>query len=441
MNESGLSRRHFIGGSMAAAVGGLLYERELAAQMVAPSVSLPISELRPTGPLDEAYWWKVRGQFNVLDGLTFMNNGTLGPMPRVVYEANDRYIREVSEDPTNGYRNADIDKVREKVADFVGAMADEITLTRSTTEGMNIFAHGLDWNEGDEVLMCSHEHGGGRGPYLTLEKRKGIKIKVIEIPSPPESVEQIVSLYEQAITPQTRVLMVSHATYVTGLIMPIKELSEMVHSKGVLISVDGAHPLGMMDLDFHDMGCDHYAAAGQKWMLCGTGTGVSYIKRDVQERVWPIMGWVDAERAKKIGARKYERFGQRDVPSTLGMGAAVDFQNTIGKANIEARDRELSVRLRKGLEEIQGVKMWTSTDMKLSAGLTLFSVRDIPMANVQKGIMAMDNVYIRTMGTGSLNACRASTHFYNMPGEVDRLLECVRHIASNASKYMEPTTA
>ena len=93
-----------------------------------------------------------------------MNNGTLGPMPRVVFDANERYMREIMEDPTNSGRAEEIDKVREKVAQFVGATADEIALTRSTTEGMNIFAHGFNWKAGDEVLYCTHEHGGGTGP-------------------------------------------------------------------------------------------------------------------------------------------------------------------------------------------------------------------------------------------------------------------------------------
>ena len=422
---------------MAAAVGGLtagLGEARLRAfggQTLTPALSL--DALKPTGPLDEAYWWKVRSQFNVVDGLTYMNNGTLGPMPRVVFEANERYMREIMEDPTNSGRAEEIDKVREKVAEFVGATADEIALTRSTTEGMNIFAHGYNWKAGDEVLYCTHEHGGGTGPYKNLEKRVGIKIVTIELPAPPPSVDQIVSLYEKAITPRTRVIMVSHVTYVTGLVTPVKELADLAHRRGVLISVDGAHPLGMMDLNLHALGVDHYAAAGQKWLMCGTGTGVCYVKRDLQDRIWELMG---PPADPKRGARKYEGFGQRDVPDALGMGAAIDLQLAVGKKNIEARDRALSTRLRSGLKEIPGVKVWTSNDPSLSAGLTLFSVRDIPMANVQKAIMGRDRVYIRTMGTGNLNGCRASTHLYNMPEEVDRLLSGVKYVADNASRFM-----
>lgn len=400
-------------------------------QVIAPTLSA--AALKPFGPLDEAYWWKVRSQFNILDGMTFMNNGTEGPVPRVVIEANERFFREIAENPSNNYRREEIDEVRALVAGFVGAEPGEIALTRSTTEGMNIFTHGLDWKAGDEVIYCSHEHGGGIGCITTMAKRVGIKPVVINIPSPPQSIDQIVGLYEKAITPRTKVIMVSHITYVTGLVTPVKELADLAHRRGLLISVDGAHPLGMMDLNLKALNVDHYAAAGQKWLMCGTGTGVCYIKREVQDRIWPLMG---PPGDPKDGAKKYEAVGQRDVPSVLGMTAAVELQRAIGKTNIEARIRALSTRFRTGLKAIPGVKMWTSEDPAFAAGLTLFSVRDIPMANVQQAILSRDRIYIRTMTTGKLNAVRAATHIYNMPDEVDHLLASIRHVSENSSRYM-----
>lgn len=433
--DGGVSRRGFIGSAVAGAIGtasaGLAPRRVFGYGGQDPKPALSLDSLKSTGPIDEAYWWKVRSQFNIVDGMTFMNNGTEGPVPRIVTEANERYFREIAEDPSNNYRREEIDKVRERIAAFVGANPDEIAITRSTTEGMNIFTHGLDWKPGDEVVFNTHEHGGGIGPYTTLEKRIGIKIVRVEIPSPPQSIDQIVGLYEKAITPRTKVLMVSHITYVTGLVTPVKELAELAHRRGLLISVDGAHPLGMLDLDLKTMNIDHYAAAGQKWLMCGTGTGVCYVKRALQDRVWPLMGPPGDPAA---GAKKYEAFGQRDVPSALGMVAALDLQLAIGKKNVEARVRSLSSRLRTGLKDVPGVKMWTSESPTLSAGLTLFTVRDIPMANVQKAIWSHDRIWIRTMGTGNLNACRAATHIYNMPGEVDRLIASVRWVSENASK-------
>ena len=176
---------------------------------------------------------------------------------------------------------------------------------------------------------------------------------------------------------------------------------------------------------------DHYSAAGQKWLMCGTGTGVCFVKRELQDRVWPLMG---PPGDPKDGAKKYESFGQRDVPSALGMVAALDLQLAIGRKNVEERVRFLSTRLRNGLKEIPGVKLWTSNDPQLAAGLTSFTVRDIPMANVQKAIWNHDRIYIRTMATGNLNACRAATHIYNMPGEVDRLIASVKWVSENAAK-------
>jgi len=440
MNRA-ISRRGFISGSLVGTVGGL--SARLLGAETKPIGPAPLSSLKPLGAPDETYWRKVRTQFNLVDRMIFMNNGTLGPAPRVVLDANARVEREVAEDPTNGYRDEDRNAVRAEVAKFVGATPDEIALPRSTSEGMNIFTHGLDWKAGDEVLMCSHEHGGGIGPYRTLAERVGVKINWIDVPSPPESIDQTVGLFERAVTPKTRVILVSHITYVTGLVMPVKELSELAHRKGLLISVDGAHPVGMMEVNLAQLGCDHYAAAGQKWLLAGTGTGICYLKKDVQDRIWPMMGWVDRE-AKKPGdrgARKYELNGQKHAPSVLGMAAALELQNTIGKAPIEVRVRDLSQRVKLGLKEIPGVKLWTSMDPKLSAALTLFSVREVPMENVQKAMMEQFGVYIRTMTTGKLNACRVSTHFYNMPDEVDRLLEGVRHIAGHSESYMAKPTA
>ena len=171
------SRRRFLrgvsGGVVATGAALAAGRTSLAArageQVIAPTLSA--ANLKPTGPLDEAYWWKVRSQFNILDGMTFMNNGTEGPVPRVVLEANERFFREIAENPSNNYRREEVDVVRGEVARFVGANADEIALTRSTTEGMNIFTHGLDWKAGDEVIYCSHEHGGGIGCITTMSKR------------------------------------------------------------------------------------------------------------------------------------------------------------------------------------------------------------------------------------------------------------------------------
>ena len=439
--NSRVSRRRFIGGSISAAVGGLAAASIPQTALAEPRISTtPLDALKVPENPDEAFWWLIRSQFNIQDGLTFMNNGTFGPPPRVVLEEHAKIQRDLSTDPRANYRSEELHENKTVLADFFGAMPEELAYMRSTTEGMNNFANGIDFREGDEVLMNTHEHPGGYGAYRSLEHHRGIQINEIEIPILPESVDQVVELYENAISRRTRVIVVSHITYISGLLTPVKELSEMAHRRGLLISVDGAHPPGMIDVDFHDIGCDHYAAAGQKWLLAGTGTGLGFFKQEIQDQIHPLMGadgheeeghWVMHE-----DAGRYEHCGQRHISTALGLKTAVEFQNRIGKENIEGRVRLLATQLRQGLLEIPGVKLQTPLDPRLGAGLTHFSIEGVPMDKVRQGIMDLGHIHIRTSSRGTVTGCRASTHFYNMPEEVDELLRCIRFIAEHPADYM-----
>jgi selenocysteine lyase/cysteine desulfurase len=435
------SRRQFLGRSAVTALGvaavGLLGSRAQAQQSHPAQIDpLPgLDQLKLTGIPDENYWRKVRSQFNLNGGLTFLNNGTLGPVPRVVTELHEHWDRTLSEDPTNSFRSAELDVVRKQLAGFVNAAPEEVALTRSTTEGMNIFAHGLSWKAGDEVILSTLEHFGATDAYKGLEQRYGIKIKTIELPADPQTVEQVVSAYEQAITANTRVIVVSHVAYVNGLVLPIKELADLAHRKGLLISVDGAQSFGVLPLDVQALGVDHYAAPGQKWLLAGTGTGFTYIQKDLQDKVLPLMGYFGPEGRKGGGppihpsARRYEQNGQYNIPAALGIGAALDLQLAINKANIEARARELATRLRSGLKEIRGAKLWTSADPRFSANLTTVSLDSQSPQDIAKALLDRAGIVVRTVKTDTVNGIRVSTHFYNYPDEIDRLLSVVRSLA------------
>ena len=429
-----VSRRHFLCGSMTALAAGLsatpLHSR-------APfSLSPPESEsqtwrehLDSSGGLDDAYWEKVRQEFNIVDSITYMNNGTMGPVPRSVVEAQTRYLIDIAADPRIGGWDR-VEPVREKLAKFVGANADEIVMTRSTTEGMKIFSRGLDLRRGDEVLMSSHEHPGGYGPWRAREDRDGIIVRTVDIPAPPNSVDEVIDICERALRPETRVLVVSYPIFVTGLLMPIKGLAEMAHRHDVLLSVDGAHALGMLDLNLHDMGCDHFTTAGQKWLLAGSGTGMAYFSSEIQDRVWGDM-W---RRTPAQGARKYESSGQRHLPSALGMGDALDFQLAIGKTNIETRIRQLAKRLKDGLGDLPAVGLGTSGSAEMSGGLTTFYIDGVPKANIQQALMDREGIYLPGSGLNDF-ACRVSTHFYNTADEVDRVIQVVQHIVENRADY------
>jgi selenocysteine lyase/cysteine desulfurase len=431
---SGVSRRGFLGGSLAALAAGVAAPSpELEAAAAAPSWR---ERVQAPGMPDAAYWQRVRREFNFVDDVSYMNTGTMGPIPTPVVDAQTRYLRELAADP---HARRDLEPIRDKLAAFVGADPDEILFTRSTTEGMKVFCRGLDLAPGDEVLMSTHEHPGGYGPWRAREDRDGVVVRTVDIPAPPESAAQVIDICERAIRPETKVLVVSYPIFVTGLLMPIAGLAEMAHRHDVLLSVDGAHALGMLDLDMHAMGCDHFTTSGQKWLLAGSGTGMAYFSRGVQDRVWRDIAldpeiWRVWPGSSGDGARKYEASGQRHLPSLWGMGDALDFHLAIGKANIERRIRRLATRLKDGLAAIPGAGVGTSGAAELSGGLTTFWVDGVPKANLTKALMDRERIYLPG---GRLNdyACRCSTHFFNTEDDVDRVLEVVRHVAGNRGMY------
>ena len=429
----GSPRRAFLSGTFGSLIGARAGGVDAAqAQTPPPPSPLPVlADLQPKGAVDEAYWLRVRREFNLRDRLIFMNNGTFGPASRRVVEANERMCRELAEDPVDNYRAAERDRVREHLAQFVGATPDEIALTRSTTEAVSIFAHGIDWRPGDEVVMATHEHAGGQGAYLTIAERRQITLRFVDLPAPIEDPEQVVDLYAKAITSKTRLIMASHIMFVNGLLVPAREISSLGRSRGVLVSIDGAHAVGMIAVDIGAIGCDHYAAAGQKWLLAGSGTGLCYVKQDAQKKLWPLMGHWDPAWTYPMTARKFEGNGQKNIPSIMGMSEAVALMNTIGKGNVEMRVRQLADRLRSGLREIKGVRLFTPRNPRLNCGITTFAVDGV--SNVALGSALLERHGIKVLvlpddsgPTKAWNSVRVSTHIYNLPDEVDRLLECVR---------------
>jgi len=437
-NPSSPVRRLFLGRTAATGVGlttaGLFGASGQVVAENAPAANvLALPELtKLAGRPDEGYWGKVRQQFEFVPGLAFLNNGTLGPVPTVVAAEHERWDRALARDPRNSFRQTEIESVRGKLAALVNASPDEIAITHSTTEGVNIFAQGLDWRAGDEVILGSLEHRAVIDAYAGLEKRHGIKIVTVALPTLPKSPAQLVEAYQKAITPRTRLIVVSQVSYVNGLLAPVKELAELAHRRGLLISVDAAQSFGVVPLDVKALAIDHYAAPGQKWLLAGTGTGFSYFRQGIQNQVWPLTGFYDASStvARNHTARRYEHSGQINVAAALGIGAAVDFHQAVGPANIEKRDRELSEHLRQGLAKLAGVKLFTPQESALTASLTSFAVNGLKPDDLVKALNERFQVFVRTINVGEVVGVRASTHFYNTHDEVERLLAGVRTLAA-----------
>jgi selenocysteine lyase/cysteine desulfurase len=429
---AGPSRRRFLQAFAAGSAGALAAS---AMRLEASPFARPRGGLGQAPPEDSnseaAFWEGVRREFLVSDELAYMNSGTLGPMPKPVYYAVVDAYRALSADPgrENTRHNLAQGGLREKLAAFVGADPTEIALTRNTTEGMSFVANGLDLAAGDEVLLSHHEHPGGLEPWKLKAKRRGIVVRELPFPLPTPDPAAVLNRFEDAITPRTKVISVSHVTFPTGCMLPVKELAALARPRGILTVVDGAHGIGMLALDMHDLGIDFYASSPYKWMGGPVGTGFLYLRQESQQQVWPTVantGWDDPERA----AARYDRLGQRAGPLLMATSAALDFQNAIGRQRIEQRIRALAGRLRERLAEIPQVQVHTSAHPLLACGLTGFALEGFDRRDVVDTLWRRHHIWVRHTDLG-LNTVRVSTHHYNTEAQVDRVAEALRDILAN----------
>ncbi len=372
---------------------------------------------------EDEFWRRVRGEFLLDKDWIYLNNGTLGPSPKPVYYTLMERYRDLAQDPgqPNADQRAGADEVRRKAAAFLGADVDEIALVRNTTEGMNFMLSGLDLEAGDEILVTFHEHGGGMNPCRLKAKRAGAVIKEVRWPAPADDPDVILQAFEDAITPRSKVMMVSHVMYQSGSALPLKALATLARSKGIITCIDGAHPPGMLAMDMHDLGIDYYASSSHKWLCAPTGCGILYLRRASQEQLWPTVaatGWDD----EKLGAARYDRMSQRAHPLVLAQGAAIDFQNAIGRERVEQRIRALYAYSRTRLAALPGITFHTSNNPQLNNGLLAFTLPELKNADIVHTLKQRHRIWTRTMEY-DLNAVRIATHIYNTEAEIDALVE------------------
>lgn len=181
------------------------------------------------------------------------------------------------------------EEVRKKIADLFSVSEEEIALIHNTMEGMNLIARSFDLQPGDEVILADHEHASGTIPWEVWQESKGVKLIRPTLPVLPKSVDEVVSIYKKAITSRTKVISMCHIVNTNGMILPVKEVSEMAHARGILVAVDDAQSAGMLQIDLHDLGCDFYAASSHKWLFSPKGVGILYAKESSQHHLKPLM--------------------------------------------------------------------------------------------------------------------------------------------------------
>lgn len=403
-----------------------------AETVTAEAATLPATSLRETDA--DAYWDRLRSEQFVMPGKrAFLNTGSLGVAARPVLDAVSGYLEQaaaldigelqVERYPRWGYETLDAE--RSELAAFVGCSKDELAITHNATESMSIIAGGMPLEQGAEVLLTDQEHPSGRGPWQVREAKGELKTRVVDLPLPPDSPEQLVDRVISAIGPKTRVISFSGITSPTGLLMPIREICDAARERGIITVVDGAHMSGQVNYRIDDMHCDYYAGSPHKWLFAPAGSGLLYIREEHLDTHYPVIataGWDD----KSMKAGRFMRFGTNNRAIIKGMMAGLHFAQAIGPDAIYARIHELAVDVYDRARALPYVNLLSPEDDSMYGSLVTFHI-DMPDSKLQKLWQLCDE---RLIWTTSNPYLRVSTHVHTRRSDLDLFFETLAEAAA-----------
>jgi cysteine desulfurase/selenocysteine lyase len=316
------------------------------------------------------------------------------------------------------------------VAQFIGGNDGVTVFTKNTTEAINMVAQGLVWKTGDRVITTILEHHSNLLPWRNLTRR-GVGLDVIGINA---DFSLDLDALKRTITPATRLITVSHASNVIGVVTPISEIAKICHDKGVLLLVDGAQSVPHMPVDVARLGCDFFACSGHK-MLGPTGTGVLWMKEPVLEPIMFGGGMVETVTGSSFktaeGYQKYEA-GTPNIGGGIGLGVAAEYLQKIGMEKIQHYEEALTKRLINGLVQIKHVHVYAPQPPVPRIGVVSFTVEGMHPHEVAQQLDETADIMVRSghhccqpltdhLGLPE-GTVRASLALYNTENEIDMLL-------------------
>lgn len=419
------TRRSFLGGFTGAAAG-------LAYSSVAAATPRQLRQLLAVAPSRENYWSLVAGQFPLRPGKVPMNAANLCPSPRVVSERVAEWTRDEDADVSNPNRvkfAVLLEESRKKVAGQVGVSPDEVALVRNTSEANNVINNGIALSAGDEVVIWEQNHPCNNVAWDIRAARHGFTVKRVAVPPAPRSTDEIVKLFEAALTPRTKVLSITYVSNTTGFRLPAKTLCSLARQRGIHAHLDGAQVWGYLKLDLKDIGCDSFAASAHKWLMGPKEAGLLYVRKEKIAQIWPnivSVAWGPDSLGGSVASRKFEALGQRDDACLAAVGTAVDFHSTLGFDTVEARTTELAGALKEGLAKIKRVRLVTPLGTEMSGGVVISQVADLDRQKTGALVKDLYDKYgIAGAATGGV---RLAPHVYNTMADIELAVRGMREL-------------
>jgi L-cysteine/cystine lyase len=388
----------------------------------------------------------VRAALPALAAGIYLNTGSVGPLPAETAAAMAEmagWERDLGRAHPAAFDEllGRMGEARAGVAAVLGTDVSCVALSHATTDAMNAGTLALDWRRGGRVVTTRHEHPGGLGPLYALRDRGVVELEILDAGDDGDD-PRTLAAFDAAITPETRLVSVSHVTWTTGAVLPVAAIAELAHARGALVIVDGAQAAGAIPFRFDELGADLYAVPAQKWLLGPEGMGALVVKPSLIERTVPALGgWFSFERVDGNGqaawwsdARRFESSGYHR-PSVVGMARSIGWLSMfVGLDYVLGRGPATARAAARRLTAISGVTVLTPTDRM--ATLVTFRITGWTAQGALDELGARVFAIARTIP--SLDALRLSVGFFTSDEELERLIDCVALLAANTPQTLPP---
>ena len=378
---------------------------------------------------NEAYWKSVRSMYQLKPDYINLESGYYNMLPEETLNNYISIIKEVNYHASFYMRTRQFKERaanNKLIAQFLGGNEDEIVLTRNTTESLDLIIGGYPWKAGDEAIYAEQDYGAMIDMFKQVAKRHGVVNKMVSVPNIPNSDEEIVGIYEKAITPKTKLIMICHMINITGQILPVKKICDMAHKHGVEVMVDGAHAVAQIQFNINELGCDYYGASLHKWLAVPLGVGVLFVKKEHQSKIWPLLGENDSVQ----GINRLNHFGTNPVHTYLALQFAIDFHNKIGAANKEERLRFLQQYWTSKILSTPNIILNTPSDSRRSCAIANVGIRGLKPADMAETLLKKYQIYTVAIDGAGVHGCRITPNVFTTLDELDIFVKALKEMAA-----------
>ena len=379
------------------------------------------------------FWDQIRAAYKLKPDYINLENGYYCFLPEETLDNYIKHLREVNYQASNYMRTVQWDnkaKSAAMVAELVGASPEEVVLTRNTTESIDLIISGYPWKADDEAIVSNQDYESLLNMFELAERRYGIKVNRIDIPMHPENDEEIVAVYEKAITSKTKLMMVPHIVNITGHILPVKKIADMAHGYDVEIMLDGAHAVGHFDFNISELDCDYYGSSLHKWLSVPLGCGMLYVKKGKSAQIRPLLAPYELDQKTLLNLN---HTGTHAVSTDLSVIDAINFHHKIGSKRKEDRLRYIQRYWSDQVRGLPGINVNTPSDPHRSCAIANVGLDAMSPADMAKTLMEKYQIYtVAINGSGGVKGCRISPNVYTSEKELDKFVFALKEMSGNA---------